>query len=69
MPVASLTAYFRVAADKHYLTDVLAGAGVGSAIGFGLPYLAHRRKDDTRIPTVRVLPAAGGQMLAAQWVW
>ncbi len=69
LPVAGLTAYFRVAADKHYLTDVIAGAGVGSAIGFGLPYLAHRRKDDNRIPVVRVLPTRGGQMVSAEWVW
>lgn len=29
-----LTAYLRVAADKHYLTDVLSGLGVGLFIGF-----------------------------------
>ncbi len=69
IPLATLTAYFRVAADRHYLTDVLAGAAVGSAVGFGVPYLAHRRRTDHRVPAVRVIPAAGGEMLAAQWTW
>ena len=29
----------RMAADQHYLSDVLTGAGFGLASGFGLPYL------------------------------
>lgn len=69
LPIAMLTAYFRVAADRHYVTDVLAGAGVGSAVGFGLPYLAHRRKADHRIPTVRIVPTKRGEMLQARWAW
>ncbi len=69
LPLATLTAYFRVAADRHYLTDVMMGAGVGSAIGIGVPYLAHRRKTDHRIPIVRVMPTRGGEAVAAQWVW
>ncbi len=68
LPLAALTAYFRVASDKHYLTDVVAGAGVGSVVGFGLPYLAHQ-KADRRVPTVHILPTTHGEMLAAQWVW
>lgn len=28
--------------DKHYLTDVLAGAAFGGAIGFAVPYWIHR---------------------------
>jgi membrane-associated phospholipid phosphatase len=39
--VAAATAYLRVAADQHWLTDVVAGAVVGTAIGFALPWL-HR---------------------------
>ena len=31
---AGLTAYFRVAGDQHYFTDVIAGAVVGSAIAW-----------------------------------
>ena len=69
LPVAVLTAYFRVAADRHYLTDVLAGAGVGSAIGFAVPYLGHRNRTDRKIPAVRLFSAARGQMVAAEWTW
>ena len=32
--LAATTGYFRIAADKHYMTDVLTGAVVGSIIGF-----------------------------------
>ena len=41
IPTALLVAYARIAAQKHYFTDVLIGAVVGSAIGFAVPWL-HR---------------------------
>ncbi len=69
VPAATFTAYFRVAADRHYLTDVLAGASVGSAVGLLVPYLGHRRNRDHRIPAVRVMPTTGGKMVAAEWDW
>lgn len=40
------TAYLRIGADKHYFTDVMTGAIVGAAIGFGVPYLFHRPRND-----------------------
>jgi membrane-associated phospholipid phosphatase len=40
---ATMVAGLRVAAGKHYLSDVVVGAAVGSLFGWGLPYL-HRRK-------------------------
>jgi membrane-associated phospholipid phosphatase len=40
--LAATTAGLRVAAGKHFITDVLVGAAVGSAVGFLIPYL-HRR--------------------------
>lgn len=45
MTLAAATAYLRIAADKHYLTDVLAGAALGTAAGVALPRLLHGRKD------------------------
>lgn len=36
-----LTAYLRVAADKHYLSDVLSGLGVGAFIGLLSAGLGH----------------------------
>jgi membrane-associated phospholipid phosphatase len=41
LPLAFLTGYLRIAADRHYFTDVLTGAVVGAAVGFIVPYL-HR---------------------------
>ena len=35
------TGYLRLAADKHYLSDVVTGTVIGSAIGFFVPYLFH----------------------------
>jgi len=45
LPLAALTGYLRIAADQHYLSDVLAGASVGTAIGGLVPWLhrAHPR--------------------------
>ena len=31
----------RIVADRHWMTDVIAGHVVGGAIGFGLPWLLH----------------------------
>lgn len=40
--LATTTAALRVAADKHFITDVLTGAAVGSALGLLIPYLHQR---------------------------
>lgn len=40
--VGAATGYMRMAADKHYMSDVLVGAGMGSLIGFVVPYSFHR---------------------------
>lgn len=45
-PIAAFTGYLRIAADKHYFTDVLAGAIVGTAIGILVPLTLHPRKGD-----------------------
>jgi membrane-associated phospholipid phosphatase len=45
MTLAAATSYLRVAGDKHYLTDVLTGAALGTAAGIALPRLLHPRKD------------------------
>jgi membrane-associated phospholipid phosphatase len=42
LALAAFTGYLRMAADKHYLTDVLTGAAIGSAVGWSVPYLHHR---------------------------
>ena len=37
--------YLRIAADKHYFSDVMVGAVVGSIVGVGVPLLFHRPSD------------------------
>jgi len=61
LATAALTGYLRIAADKHYLTDVLTGAVVGSGVGFVVPYVFHRGPS----PTV----SAGLRLVAVSWVW
>ena len=46
VPLAFLAGYLRVAADRHYLSDVLVGAAVGSAFGALTPWLMHRPGKD-----------------------
>lgn len=40
--LASATAYFRVAGDRHYLSDVVSGAVAGAAGGYLIPRLTDR---------------------------
>ena len=44
LTLAGATGYLRMAGDKHYFTDVLTGAVVGSFVGFAVPYWLHRGK-------------------------
>ena len=53
----------RVAAGRHFPTDVLTGAVVGSAVGLAVPALHHPRA----LTTVSVLPYDGGVMLSASF--
>jgi membrane-associated phospholipid phosphatase len=55
------TAYLRVAADKHYLTDVVAGAVIGSAIGLITPLVFHA---DVLGEDVVVTPTSNGLALS-----
>lgn len=48
LSLASLAAYSRVAADLHYLTDVVVGVAFGSLVGFGVPYFLHRPTQPAR---------------------
>jgi membrane-associated phospholipid phosphatase len=53
---AATTGYLRIAADKHYATDVLCGLGVGSALGAlyalnsGAPWGPHRSTTPQSLP-------------------
>ncbi len=58
--LATSTSYLRMAGDKHYFTDVLGGALVGSAVGVALPLIFHRPV--SKHVTVSAYPISGGQM-------
>ncbi len=64
LAVATFTAYLRMAADKHYLSDVLVGAGVGSLVGWAVPYLFHRPGRKGPPQAGDVAPAPGGVAVA-----
>jgi len=61
--LATSTAYLRVAADRHFLTDVLVGAAAGAAIGLVLPWVfdaadqADEAAEPTLVPMVGIGPA------------
>lgn len=45
MPLAAAVGWLRMGGDKHWFTDVLVGALVGTAVGAGIPWLLHRDRD------------------------
>ncbi len=55
LPLAAFVGYLRIAADKHYFTDVLSGALLGSALGASLPLLLHRPREGAS-PAVAAAP-------------
>ena len=42
--LAAATGTLRVVGDRHYVTDVLVGAMIGFAVGYGMPTLLHYGK-------------------------
>jgi membrane-associated phospholipid phosphatase len=65
LPLALVTGYLRIGADRHYVTDVLVGAATGAAVGFLVPYAIHRPEP------AAVSPGASGQapVIAFTGVW
>jgi membrane-associated phospholipid phosphatase len=57
--LAAGAGYFRIAADRHYLTDVLGGAAIGATAGLTVPYLMQRN--------VSVVPTRDGIAVAGAW--
>ncbi|MDB5038013.1 MAG: hypothetical protein JWQ35_1541 [Bacteriovoracaceae bacterium] len=71
--LAGTTAYLRIASDRHYATDVIAGAAAGSLIGFSVPYFLHREvkysteKKSMNLMNLGILPTTSGMMAEAEW--
>ncbi len=55
---ALTTAVSRVAADRHYASDVLVGIGVGFGIGYAVPVLLHYSHAPSGL-TVGMAPCSG----------
>lgn len=70
VPLAASTAYLRVAADKHYMTDVLTGAAVGATLGWWMPQW-WGPSSASEASGARVVPALlpGGAELSFSWQW
>lgn len=68
--IATVTGYLSVASDRHYLTDVITGAGMGAAFGFGVPYLFHRPKEEKQSKLAfSAMPLEGGALLNVGGGW
>jgi membrane-associated phospholipid phosphatase len=59
---AAAISWTRIAADRHWGTDVLVGAAVGTTTGLVVPLLVFHPADG-RAPAVTLVPAAGGLAL------
>ena len=69
LALASTVGYLRIAADRHYLTDVLAGATIGSAVGFAIPVIFHHPDWNYRAPRISASPLPGGGAIGLAWVY
>jgi len=49
MPLAILTGMLRISADRHYFTDVMTGAVLGSTMGFLGPWLHRKQKSSSAV--------------------
>ena len=67
LPVAAFTGYLRIAADKHYFTDVLAGALIGGAAGFVVPFVFHRAPSATADPGAMPAAPSHGLFVSSSW--
>lgn len=65
LSLATAAGYLRIAADRHYATDVLAAAVLGSLIGFSVPYWLHSVKGGY----VAASPSLGASSLVFAGTW
>jgi membrane-associated phospholipid phosphatase len=68
------TSYTRMAADRHYFTDILGGTAIGLVVGAGVPWLFHkpttRAAELSRIvrsTMIATTEVRGGRMVSLGW--
>ncbi len=76
MAIGATTAYLRMAADRHYFTDTLAGAALGMGVGVGVPVLFHGPKKETSAlgrwmqnASISSAPVEGGRVVSVGWAF
>ncbi len=65
MPLALVSGILRIAADKHWASDVLVGMGAGALFGVGIPLLFHGRVQ--AFESLRVAPTGNGIMASGRF--
>lgn len=73
--LALFTSYLRIAADRHYFTDVAIGSALGIGTGIAIPLLFHRPVGDRPSGAARWLQGAmvstseipGGRIVGIGW--
>jgi membrane-associated phospholipid phosphatase len=60
MTIGATAAYLRIAADRHYFSDVTVGAAIGVSAGLTVPLLMRRTN-------ASVVPTRGGVALLGVW--
>lgn len=68
---AAAAGTLRIAADRHYLSDVFTGAALGTFTGFMVPWFLHYRPAKERghqaSLSLRVLPTPGGLSIGGEF--
>jgi membrane-associated phospholipid phosphatase len=63
------TGTLRMAADMHWLTDVLAGAAVGTGVGVAMPLLLHPRAEQSTHALVLPIMTTNFVGFGARGIW
>jgi membrane-associated phospholipid phosphatase len=75
--IAATTTYLRLAADRHYFTDLMAGAALGIGTGIAVPLIFHRPIGERTSGLARPLHDAmvsttevpGGRVVGVGWTF